>query len=115
MDADGKRRMQTFRTEAAAGVFRRALMEALLADALGIKDAQPPPPKAETKPPRPAGKRETGLSIIWGVPAIAKAICRTDRATYHMLEGGHLPGARKVGGRWCIPESRLRAIFLDEE
>jgi hypothetical protein len=45
--------------------------------------------------------------IVWGVPAIAKAINRTERATYHMVERGTLPGARKVGGRWCFEPDKF--------
>jgi hypothetical protein len=53
----------------------------------------------------------TDLEILWGVPAIAAAIGRTARATYHMLESGHLPGAKKVGGRWCVSRRSLVALF----
>lgn len=47
-------------------------------------------------------RTETALDIVWGCKAIAKAIGRTERATFHMLEKGTLPGARKVAGRWCF-------------
>lgn len=55
------------------------------------------------------------LEVIWGVPAIAKAIGRTDRATYHLLDQGALAGARKVGGRWCITRQALHDIFTAEK
>ncbi|MCB1453198.1 MAG: hypothetical protein KDJ43_06105 [Rhizobiaceae bacterium] len=50
-----------------------------------------------TTPPDPAA-----LGLVWGADEIAKAINRPVRATYHMLENGVLPGASKVGGRWCF-------------
>jgi hypothetical protein len=43
-----------------------------------------------------------GPRIVWGAPAIAAAINRPLRATYHMLESGRLPGAKKIAGRWCF-------------
>ena len=54
------------------------------------------------------------LEIIWGAPAIAKAIGRDLRGVYHMLENGLLPGARKVGGRWCVTRRSLHALFESE-
>ena len=38
----------------------------------------------------------------WGCRAISKIIGRTERQTFHLLEGGHLP-ARKVGKRAGVP------------
>lgn len=51
--------------------------------------------------------------ILWGVEDIAKAIGRTRRAAYHVLDAGELP-ARKVGGRWCASRQRLIAHLLGE-
>jgi hypothetical protein len=48
---------------------------------------------------------------VWGVEAIAKAIGRTERAAYHALEKGYVPGAQRVGGRWCLLPSVFRASF----
>lgn len=42
------------------------------------------------------------LEVVWGARAIAKAINRSEKATYWMLESGTLPGAKKVAGRWCF-------------
>lgn len=42
------------------------------------------------------------LALVWGADNIAKAINRPIRATYHLLETNALPGASKVGGRWCF-------------
>ena len=55
-------------------------------------------------------KSETDL--IWGASAIAKAIGRTDRQTFHMLEKGILP-AKKVGGRWVAERGQLLRFFLE--
>jgi hypothetical protein len=47
---------------------------------------------------------------IWGADAIARAINRAPRATYHLLENGHLD-ADRVGGRWVSTPRRLREQF----
>jgi hypothetical protein len=47
-------------------------------------------------------------TVVWGAPAIAATINRPLRATYHMLESGALPGAKKIAGRWCFDHS----VFL---
>jgi hypothetical protein len=44
--------------------------------------------------------------FIWGAEEIGKAICRTKRQTYHLLERGLLP-AKCVGGRWVASRSNL--------
>lgn len=50
------------------------------------------------------------LDLIWGAAAIAAAIGRTRRATFHMLESGDLPG-RRIGHRWVISRKVLREHF----
>jgi hypothetical protein len=45
--------------------------------------------------------------ILWGAPAIAAAIGKSTRATYHLLEHGRLP-AKKIGGQWVMS----RAAFM---
>jgi hypothetical protein len=52
--------------------------------------------------------------IIWGAAAIAKTIGRTEKATFAMLESGKLPGAKKIGGRWCFNPEVFFAIFNNE-
>ena len=47
---------------------------------------------------------------LWGAQAIARAINRAPRATYHLLENGHLD-ADRVGGRWVSTPRRLRDQF----
>lgn len=53
------------------------------------------------------------LDLIWGAEEIAKAIGRSTRSTFHMLDTGELP-ARKVGGRWVAERSQLLRFFLGE-
>jgi hypothetical protein len=51
--------------------------------------------------------------IVWGGENIAKVIDRSTRATFHMLEQGHLP-ARKVGRLWSASRRRLLAHLAGE-
>jgi hypothetical protein len=53
---------------------------------------------------------ESTSDILWGCEAIAAAIGRSTRATFHLLENGQLP-AKKIGGRWCVSRRALLAIF----
>lgn len=53
------------------------------------------------------------LDLLWGCRAIAEAIGRTERATYHMLEAGELP-ARQVGQRWVASRRKLLQHFEGE-
>lgn len=52
------------------------------------------------------------LDLLWGCKAIAEAIGRTERATYHMLESGALP-ARQTGGRWVASRKKLEEHFQE--
>ncbi|MBY2921050.1 helix-turn-helix domain-containing protein [Rhizobium leguminosarum] len=52
------------------------------------------------------------LDLIWGAEQISKAIGRTRRSTFDMLEKGELP-AKKVNGRWVIERSKLVAFFME--
>jgi hypothetical protein len=45
---------------------------------------------------------------VWGASQIASIIRRTERAAFHLLEGGHLD-AKKVAGRWTSTPRRLLA------
>ncbi len=51
------------------------------------------------------------LDLVWGAAAIAKVIGRTTRQTYHMLEDGQIPPARKIGRRWVVSRSALSKFF----
>jgi hypothetical protein len=42
------------------------------------------------------------LNIAWGARDIARVLNRPVRATFHALERGEIPGAKKVAGRWCL-------------
>ena len=54
--------------------------------------------------PNPAG-------IIWGAVEIGKAIGKSKRQVFHLLETGQLHGAVKKGGRWAITVRALMANF----
>jgi hypothetical protein len=49
--------------------------------------------------------------LVWGVENIAKVIGRTERATFHLLEKHGIPGAQRLGGRWCMKPSVFRKSF----
>jgi hypothetical protein len=52
--------------------------------------------------------------VLWGASAIGRAIGKPARATFHLLESGHLP-ARKIGRQWVASRRRLlRAVIGDE-
>ena len=52
--------------------------------------------------------------LVWGCAAIAKAIGRSQRATFHLLENELLP-ARRVGGRWCASRRKLLDALVGNE
>ncbi|NTI03453.1 DNA-binding protein [Agrobacterium rhizogenes] len=52
------------------------------------------------------------LELIWGAAEIAKAIGRSQRATFYMLDNGELP-AKKVGGRWVAERGALIRFFME--
>lgn len=56
------------------------------------------------------GRREKGWEVSG---AIVKAIGRTERAVYHVLEKGGLPGVRKLGGTWCLDPEVFRATMRE--
>lgn len=51
------------------------------------------------------------LDLLWGAVAIAEALGRTPRSTFHLLENGEIPSARKVGGRWVVSRKKLLELF----
>ena len=53
------------------------------------------------------------MDLVWGSENIAPIIGCTPRQVSNMLIRGHLPGAKKIGGRWCISEQALRKLFLE--
>jgi hypothetical protein len=56
----------------------------------------------------------TETKIIWGSAAIAKAIGRSEKATFHALQEGKIPGAKKIAGRWGLDFSVFVAAFARE-
>jgi hypothetical protein len=48
---------------------------------------------------------DTQSELVWGARNIASAINRSTSATFHLLESNQLPGASKVGGKWCFAPS----------
>jgi hypothetical protein len=49
--------------------------------------------------------------IIWGAANIARAIGRSEKAVFHALQQGQIPGARKVAGRWGLNPRVFFATF----
>lgn len=56
----------------------------------------------------------TETKIIWGCKAIAKAIDRSEKSTFHALQEGKIPGARKVAGRWGLNFGVFVAAFAGQ-
>lgn len=54
-----------------------------------------------------------GPDLVWGVAAIAALLGRTCRQTNHILAAGHIPPARKIGGRWVVSRMALKLFFLE--
>jgi hypothetical protein len=54
------------------------------------------------------------LDLIWGCKAIAAALGVTERACFHMLESGDLPGAKQIGRRWVVSRKALERFFEGE-
>ena len=52
--------------------------------------------------------------LVWGCAAIAQAIGRSERATFHLLENELLP-ARRVGGRWCASRRKLLDALIGDD
>lgn len=54
------------------------------------------------------------IDLIWECGPIGKEIGRNARQAYFLLTGGHIKGAKKVGGRWCVARGKLREQFLGQ-
>jgi hypothetical protein len=61
----------------------------------------------------PQNEPPASLDLVWGADAIAAAIGRSPRQTFHMLDSGQLP-AKKVGNRWVAERGKLIRFFLDD-
>lgn len=53
---------------------------------------------------------ERDLDLLWGADEIARAIGKTRRQTFWLLENGQLP-AKKIGRQWCISRKVLTEYF----
>jgi hypothetical protein len=51
------------------------------------------------------------LELIWGAREIGLLINRNPRVTFGLLETNQIPGAKKIGGRWCVSLHKLRETF----
>lgn len=56
-------------------------------------------------------EEKNAVGVIWGAEEIGKAIGKSKRQTFHLLEEGQLQGAVKIGGRWAITLRALAANF----
>lgn len=59
-----------------------------------------------------AGMAVEQIDLLWGAEEIAKAIGRSRRSTFDMLDKGAIP-AKKVGGRWVIERNKLIEFFKE--
>jgi hypothetical protein len=55
------------------------------------------------------------LRLAHGANAIAKAIGKTPRQTFHLLSNGALPGALKLGHGWALDLDVFQAAFAKVE
>ena len=51
--------------------------------------------------------------VLWGALAIARAINKSERSVFHLLEAGLLP-ARKVGKCWVASRRKLIEALTGE-
>jgi hypothetical protein len=73
-----------------------------VAGALGLAVMKP----TKTKSPK---------KILWGAEEIGRAIDRSERSTFYLLESGAIECARKVGNKWCAPYGALLREFGAED
>jgi hypothetical protein len=52
--------------------------------------------------------------LIWGAAPIGETINRSPKATYWLLENGHID-ADKIGGRWCTTRRRARKLRVKKD
>jgi hypothetical protein len=82
----------------------------------GIGHNNPPEPidspKRRRLPRRPTAPTVDPLAgdVLWGCTAIANAIGRSERATFHLLSAGYIP-ATKTGAIWTSTRTALRRHF----
>jgi hypothetical protein len=56
------------------------------------------------------------LNLIWGMAAIAKALGKSERSLYHIVEKhpDALPGVKKIAGTWCCDPAVFKAAMRGE-
>jgi hypothetical protein len=54
------------------------------------------------------------IDLIWGAAAIGAELNLDERQTYHQLESGRVPGARKWGRKWSASRTVLRRVLAGE-
>jgi hypothetical protein len=52
--------------------------------------------------------------FVYRVPNIARVVNDTEKAVYHRLARGKMPGARKLGGTWALHLPTYRAAFQSD-
>ncbi len=63
-------------------------------------------PIEETDAPR--------MNLIWGARNIGRVLGMKEAQIHYLLVAHGIPGAKKIGNKWCIEESKLRAFFEKE-
>ncbi len=58
-----------------------------------------------------AVEQATKSDLVWGAEGIAAVINRDARQTNHMLAGGLIPPAQKVGNKWVASRKALISFF----
>ncbi len=51
------------------------------------------------------------FDLIWGARNIAAVLGRTEGQVHCLLARGGLPGAKRIGGKWCIARAKLAQLF----
>lgn len=51
------------------------------------------------------------LPLLWGASEIAAALGVSRRAAFHLLSTNAVPGAQRIGGRWCLNIAAFTASF----
>jgi hypothetical protein len=53
----------------------------------------------------------TEPKIVFGAKEIAPHIGKTEKAAFHALKSGKIPGAKKIGGTWALNLSVFHRAF----
>lgn len=55
------------------------------------------------------------INLIWGARNIGRVLGLKEPQIHYLLSTHGIPGAIKVGNKWCIAESKLREYFEQSE